>query len=222
MPLFSSTTAAYSNNGGHLVNPRDSRFGRFPNYFPNFGQFNEQSFARMRIQMRTVPSPVTERRTLGGQVTVVSGPSHMEEAFRQVYMASLTLRSAVVNGQGVAASGSNIYTAAMTPWIYQIVPQLDHHPYLENYRAKYLAANGVLPTPDQLPHCWMATTTDLAGAHPLEFAAPSASFMPKITIFGIGSEHEAETKMISFIPDMEAGCAPGVPHVVQWFEQDLG
>lgn len=223
MPLFSSTTSAYSNNGGHLVNPRDSRFGRFPNYFPNFGLFNEQSFALMRILMRTVPSPVTERRTLGGQVTVVTGPSHMEEAFRQVYMASLSLRSGVVNGQGVAASGTNIYTANMTPWTYQIASQLDHHPYLENFRAKYAAANGgVQPTVDKLPHCWMATTTELDGAHPLEFAAPSASFMPRITIFGIGSEHEAETKMVSIIPDLEAGCSPGIPHVVQWFEQDIG
>lgn len=223
MPLFSSTDSAASNNLGHLVNPRDSRFGRFPNYFPGFGKFSETNFALMRTLMRTVPSPVTDRRTLGGQVRVVVGPSHMEEPFRQVYMATLTLRQAQVGGNGVAASGTNIYAANMTPWIYQIASQLDHHPYLENFRAKYAAAHGgTQPTVDQLPHCWMSATTDLEGAHPMEFAAPSASFMPRITIFGIGSEHEAETKMVSIIPDLEAGCAPAVPHVCQWFEEDRG
>jgi hypothetical protein len=223
MELFSSTDGAASNHGGHLVNPRDSRFGRFPNYFPGFGKFNETNFALMRMLMRTVPSPVTDRRTLGGQVRVVTGPSHMEEPFRNVYLSTITLKQATISGNGVAASGTGIYAASMTPWVYQIASQLDHHPYLENFRQKYASAHGgTLPTVDQLPHCWMTSTTDLSGAHPLEFAAPSASFMPTITIFGPGSEHTAETKMVSIIPDLEAGCAPGIPHVCQWFEEDRG
>jgi hypothetical protein len=224
MPLFSSTTSTYSNNGGHLVNPRDTRFGRFPNYFPGFGKFNSPgNFALMRTLMRTVPSPVTERRTLGAQLNVVTGPSHMEEAFREVYLSEFNLKGAVVNGQGVAAPATNIYAASMTPWTYRIASQLDHCPYLENFRAKFAAANsGAQPTVAQLPHCWMTSTAELAGAHPLEFAAPSASFMPRITIFGVGSEHEAETRMVSIIPDLDAGCAPGLPHVAMWFEEDLG
>jgi hypothetical protein len=46
--------------------------------------------------------------------------------------------------------------------------------------------------------------------------------MPKITIFGIGSEHEAETKMVTVLPDLEGGGAAGVPHVIQYFEEDRG
>jgi hypothetical protein len=225
MPLFSSTDGTISNNLGHLVNPRDARFGRFPNYFPGFGKFSEANFALMRMLMRTVPSPVTERRTLGGQVNVVWGPSHMEEPFRQVYLSTLTLKSSVIQSTGTAvgASGTGIYSASMTPWIYRIASQLDHCPYLENFRAKYAAANGgAQPTVDKLPHVWWSTTQDFEGAHGIEFASPGGAFMPKITIFGPGSEHEAETKMVSILPDLEGGGAPAVPHVIQYFEEDRG
>lgn len=190
-------------NTAHLANPLDAGSRTFSNYHAAAGAFSPTTFATTRKDMRTVPSPVLGAETLGLQVTDVIGPSFMEEPFRQVQLALLTLQTTTVPGNiGVAAS--NIYNAGLTPWRFWIAPQLDADPYV--------VAN---PT----KHMWISVSRKLVGARPIEMVAPTKEFTPRIQLFGDGTEMAAMTRKVHLVGDLDAGAAAGLPHVIHRYEE---
>lgn len=200
LPLFSSATTT----GGHYSNPIDPKSRKFDNYYPAFGQFGESAFAAMRRHMRTVPSPVLSAETLGLQVTDVIGPSIMEEPFRQLSMALLSLQTLTVGGLPVGAAATNIYAAGMTPWRFWIAPQLDADPYLQANPGKQL---------------WFSVSRKLIGARCVEMVAPTTEFTPRLTLLGDGTEEAVKTQKIRLLGDLDAGAAAGLPHVVARYEE---
>lgn len=200
LPLFSSA----GTTGAHYANPADEQSRRFDNYHPAAGKFSEVSFASMRKDFRTVPSPSLSAETLGLQVTDVIGPSHMEEYFRQLAMATLNLQSLTLAGVPVAAAPTNIYAAGITPWRYWIAPQLDADPYV--------AAN-----PGK--HMWIGVSRKLLGARPVEMVAPTREFTPVIQFLGDGTEMALTTRKAHILADLDAGAAAGLPHVVHRYEE---
>ena len=119
-------------------------------------------------------------------------------------LAERILQTATVGGTGVAAAVSNIYTAGMTPCRYWIAPQLDADPY-------------VVANPGK--HLWIAISRKLFGAHPIEMVAPTKEFTPTLQFFGDGSEMAAQTRKVHLIGDLDAGAAPGIPHVYARYEE---
>lgn len=200
LPLFSRAATT----GGHYANPLDANSRKFDNYFPGFGAFSPTTFGSMRAKMRSVPSPALSAETLGLQVTDVIGPSFMEEKFRQVQMATLTMNTLTVGGNGVAAAPTNIYAAGLTNWRYWIAPQLDADPYITNNAGKDL---------------WFAVSRKLPMARCCEMAAPTKEFTPKLQLFGDGTELAAQTGKVHLFGSLDAGAAPGLPHVVQRYEE---
>ncbi|MEQ9318191.1 MAG: hypothetical protein RIF41_03490 [Polyangiaceae bacterium] len=192
-------------NTGHLANPLDPNSRTFSNYFAAAGKFSETTFATMRTNMRTVPSPTMNAETLGLQVTDVIGPSHMEEPFRQVALALLTVQSLAVPGPAyVGGAATNIYSAGLTPWRFWIAPQLDADPYVQ-------ANPG--------DHLWFAVSQKLPGARPVEMVGPTKEFMPRLQLFGDGSEMAAMTRKVHLLGDLDAGAAAGLPHVIARYEE---
>lgn len=200
LPLFSSAATT----GAHYANPLDPNSRRFDNYFPAVGKFNEVLFAQMRKDMRRVPAPTMSAETLGLQVTDVVGPSHMEEPFRQVALAQLSLQTLTVGGQPVGAAATNIYAAGLTPWRFWIAPQLDADPYL---------------TADPDKHLWFSFSRKLPGARPIEMVAPTKEFTPLLQLFGDGSEMAAQSRKVHLLGDLDAGAAAGLPHVCARYEE---
>ena len=202
LPLFSSAATT----GAHYANPLfdKAETRTFDNYFPAAGAFGTSTFATTRQNMRSVPSPVLSAETLGLQVTDVIGPSRMEEKFRQLAMAQLTLQSLTVGGTPVAAAPSNIYASGITPWRFWIAPQLDGDPYCVAHPGKDL---------------WIAVSRKLIGAHPIEMVAPTKEFTPRLQLFGDGSELCAMTRKVHLMGDLDAGAAAGLPHVVARYEE---
>lgn len=200
LPLFSSAATT----GAHYANPLDPNSRRFDNYFPAAGVFGEATFATMRKNMRTVPSPTLGAETLGLQLTDVIGPSFMEEPFRKVALALLSLQTLTVGGTPVGAAATNIYAAGMTPWKFWIAPQLDADPYV--------AAN-----PGK--HMWLACSRKLVGARCIEMVAPTKEFTPRLQLFGDGTEMAAMTRKVHLLGDLDAGAAAGLPHVCARYEE---
>jgi hypothetical protein len=192
-------------NTAHLANPLDAASRTFTNYHSAVGPFSETLFARMRRDMRLIPSPALSAETLGLQVTDVIGPSIMEEPFRQVSMGLLSLQTLQVGGTPVGGGGNtNIYAAGITPWKFHIAPQLDADPYLQANPGK---------------HLWFAVSRKLPGARCIEMVAPTREFTPKLQLFGDGTELAAQTRKVHLIADLDAGAAAGLPHVVARYEE---
>jgi len=191
-------------NTAHLANPLDPNSRTFSNYYSGAGKFSETTFATMRKNMRTVPSPTMGAETLGAQVTDVIGPSIMEEPFRQISLAQLAVQSLTVGADTVGGAGTNIYAAGLTNWRYWIAPQLDADPYL--------AAN-----PGK--HLWFAVSRKLPGVRPIEMVGPTKEFMPTLQLMGDGTEMAAMTRKVHLLGDLDAGAAAGLPHVIARYEE---
>lgn len=210
LPLFSSLATT----GSHYANPVDPGSRLFDNYYPAAGPYSPNAFATTRTNMRLVPSATLSAETLGLQVTDMIGPSHMEEPFRAVQLANLYMQVQTVGPSAVAAAPTNIYAAGSTACNYWIAPQLDNDPYL----AAYKVANPSW-TPSTLPHLWIAVSRKRKNMRCIEMVAPTKDFTPRITIFGDGSEMAINTKKIHINGDLDAGAAPGFPHVCARYEQ---
>jgi hypothetical protein len=206
-------------NTAHYVNPKDAVYGTFSNYFTGVGKFTPDLLAVVRTAMRMVPSPTGTAETLGLELTKIIAPSHMEEPLRQVAIATLSLQVSQVGGQAVAAAVSNVQASGTLPWSYEIAPQLDNDPYLAAFRAAFLIANSRQPTPQELPHFFIAVSESIPGAHLIEMIAPSAGFTPRISVFGVGSEHEMKREKVAIIARLRAGAAAGLPHVGARYEE---
>ena len=190
-------------NTAHLANPLDAASRPFSNYHAAAGAFSPATFATMRTNMRKIPSPSLSAETLGLQVTDIIGPSHMEEPFRAVQLALLTLQTTTTPGN-LAAATSNIYAAGLTPWRFWIAPQLDGDPYVTANVGK---------------HMWIAVSRKLVGARAIEMVAPTKEFTPRIQLFGDGTEMAAMTRKVHLVADLYAGAAPGLPHVAARYEE---
>jgi hypothetical protein len=201
-------------NTAHYANPKIAKFGTFSNYFTGVGKFTADLLAIVRTAMRMVPSPTGTAETLGLELTKIIAPSHMEEPLRQVAIATLSLQVSQVGGQAVAAAVSNVQASGTLPWSYEIAPQLDNDPYL----AAYKLANPSW-TPQTLPHFFIAVSESIPGAHLIEMIAPSAGFTPRISVFGVGSEHEMKREKVAIIARLRAGAAAGLPHVGARYEE---
>lgn len=191
-------------NTTHFANPLFADSRTFSNYYAAAGLFSPTTFATTRKNMRTIPSPALSAETLGLQVTDIIGPSIMEEPFRQVSMALLSLQTQVVGGDAVGAATSNIYAAGMTPWRFWIAPQLDADPYLVANPGK---------------HLWIAVSRKLPGARGIEMVAPTKEFTPRIQLWGDGTELAMQTRKIHLTADLDAGAAAGLPHVIARYEE---
>lgn len=201
-------------NTAHYVNPKIATYGTFSNYFTAQGKFDGNLLAKVRTAMRMVPSPTGIAETLGLEMTKIIAPSHMEEPLRQVAIQTLSLQVAMAGSTPVAAATTNVQAAGTAPWTYEIAPQLDNDPYL----AAYKLANPTW-TPQTLPHFFIAVSESIPGAHLVEMIAPSASFTPRVSVFGIGSEHEMKREKVAIIARLRAGAAAGLPHVGARYEE---
>lgn len=224
LPLFSTSAnitpyvggAAIAGPGSHYANPTDPNSRLFNNYFQSFNQFTPQSYARCRALMRLVPAPNLSAETLGLQVTDIIGPSHMEEPFRQVALATLSLQIGTGAAAGAVAAPTNIYAVGVTPCRFWIAPQLDGDPYLTAWKAANPALAG---DPTQFPHLWFTVSRSRKGVNPIEMVAPTSAFTPRIVIFGDGTELAQQTRKIHIQSDLDAGAAAGFPHPIMRFEQ---
>lgn len=192
-------------NTAHYANPllplAETR--TFSNYHAAAGKLTPTTFGTTRTDMAQIPSPALSAETLGLQVTDVIGPTYMQEVFRNIALQNLYLQTTTSPGN-LAAATTNIYVSGVTPCRFWIAPQLDADPYV--------AAN-----PGK--HMWIAVSRTLAGARPVEMVAPSTEFMPKLQLFGDGSEMAAMTQKIHLIGDLKAGAAAGLPHVCARYEE---
>jgi hypothetical protein len=194
-------------NTAHYVNPMDPTSGTFKNYYADFGPFDARSFAYTLLNMTEIDSPTGQAETLGLQVTDVIGGPQMREAFRRVALADLILQTTANTGSTglVAAAPTNIYASGTTPCRFWIAPQLKNDPAY---------ANG--------GHMWIAVSRTIPGMRPIEMAAPTKEFTPKLQLWGDGSELCMQTKKITLTADLDAGAAAGLPHCVARYESGTG
>lgn len=200
LPLFSNDATT----GQHYANPMAANSRRFNNYFTAVGKFDADTFKLTRQNMQAVPNPTLSAETLGIEVTDIFGPTHMAEDFKAVAQQGLSLQAVSIGGTPVAAATTNIYAAGETAWRYWICPQLDADPFL-------IANPGA--------HLWFAVSTELVGAHPIEMVAPTKEFTPMLQFFGEGTEMAATSRKLHLLGDLDAGAAPGLPHVVARYEE---
>lgn len=195
-------------NTAHYVNPLKPELGTFGNYFVNAGKFTATTVEESQLAMQMVPSPTGSQETLGIELTKFVGPSHMKTHFRRVATQMINLEVRQVGGTPVAGGVSSVVTAGDTGWTWDVAPQLDNHPYLVAWKA---ANPGWVPA--DLPHMWVAISESIPGAKLIEMIAPSAQFTPRISVLGLGSEHEIKRNRVAIIARMEAGASAGLPHV---------
>ncbi len=205
-------------NTAHLINPHRASMGTFSNYMTAMGPFDGAFLKKLRTKFRMVRGPSSTIRTLGLQLTEILIPSHMEEVVRDVAISTLTLQIAQVGGTPVAAATSNTAMSAGTGWTYRVVPELDNDPYLVAFKAAFVTANSRNPEPEELPHFGIAIAGNRKGANAVEMIAPSTSFVPRVSMLGLGSEHEIKTSEIAIIAKQECGASAGLPYVCIRFE----
>jgi hypothetical protein len=208
-------------NTAHLINPNNASAGTFSNYMTGVGKFDSAFLKKLRTKFRMVRGPSSTTRTLGLRLTEILIPSHMEEVVNDVAIAGLVLQVAQVGGAAVAGAVSNTAGTASpgTPWTFRVVTELDNDPYLVAFRAAFLIANGRQPEPEELPHFGIAIAGNRKGANLVEMIAPSTAFVPRISVLGMGSEHEIKTSEIAIIAKQKCGAAAALPYVGIRFEE---
>lgn len=216
LPLFSD--GATSGSTQHYANPLDVRSTQFSNLHLNVGTFDDY-FGQSLVDMTRVPHPSKANMTLGLGVTDVVGGTNMLLPFWRTAISTLSLQTASVGGTPLSAAPTNIYnpklieqagaqqlvgTSGLAPWRFWIAPQLDAHPYL--------VAN---PT----KHMWLSISQTRKGAAWAELAGPNATFAPRITLLGDGSEEALKSRKVRLFGDLDAGAAAGLPHFVKLYTE---
>jgi len=208
-------------NTAHLINPHDITKGTFSNYWAGAGKFDGAMLKKIRTYFRMVKGPSSSIRSLGLQLTEILIPSHMEERVRDVAISGVVLQVAQVGGQAVAGAVTN--TAAISPgssWTWRVAPELDNDPYLVAFRATWAAAHaGAQPAPEDLPDFLIALSGTRPGAAAVEMIAPSTAFIPRVSVLGIGSEHEIKNSVVAIIAKQDCGAAAGLPYVCLRIEE---
>lgn len=220
--LFTDGTGAEGTAGcQHYANPTVASSGRFKNVWFGFGSF-DANFGASLVKMTIKPHPTLPNVTSGARVTDVFGPTSMREKFWKMAVQTLTLTTAAVGGNGVAAATTNPYSLAASmgiteenflgttfgPRRFWILPQLDSHPYvLQNPTADFWinVSAGKDPTTGQARPTWA------------KLASNSKDFVPTFRMYGPGDPLAMSQRMMRFEGDLDGGVAAGAPGEIDMF-----
>ncbi len=172
--------------------------------------------------MAMKPHATISNVTSGARVTDVFGPTSMYEKFWQMMVQTLTLQTAEVGGNGVAAATTNPYSQAVAqgmskenfigttfgPHRFWIVPQLDNHPYVVANPGKDFWIN-ISAGPDR--------ATGLPQASWAQAAGNSKDFVPVFHFYGPGDPRAQGERLMRFEGDLDGGAAGNAPGVVDMF-----
>lgn len=225
--LFTDGLGAEGTAGAkHYANPTIASSGRFANVFPAFGVFSA-NYGRSLVKMTQIPHATLDNVTSGARVTDTIGPTYMRERFWNMAIQTLTLQTATMSGDGVAAATTNAYSDAVTklaaagiteenflgaafgPRRFWIAPQLDDHPYP--------VAN---PTsgPDGGPaDFWVNISAAPGRASWAKLACNSKEFVPVFRFYGPGDPRAMSERMSRFESDLDGGVSAGAYGEVQMF-----
>jgi hypothetical protein len=220
--LFSDGTGAEGTAGAtHFANPTVASSGRFKNVWFGFGSF-ESNYGASLVKMTVKPHSTLPNKTSGARVTDTFGPTTMRDKFWRMMVQSLTMQSAEVGGNGVAAATTNPYAEAVArglseenfigtafgPRRFWILPELDNHPYMVQN-----------PTADFWINVSAGKDPSTGGARPswAKLASNSKDFVPTFRFYGPGDPRAMSERMMRFEGDLDGGVAGGVPGVVDMF-----
>lgn len=220
--LITDGTGAEGSGGAqHYANPTVASSGRFKNLWMGFGSF-ESSFGSSLVKMTIKPHATLPNVTSGARVTDVFGPTSMREKFWKMAIQTLTLQSATVGGNGVAAATTNPYSlaaqmgiseenflgTAFGPHRFWILPQLDNHPYM--------VAN---PTADFWINISAGKDPRTGRARPswAKLAGNSKDFVPTFRFYGPGDPLAMSMRTMRFEGDLDGGAEPGAPGEIDVF-----
>jgi len=238
--LFSDGTGAAGSVGdSHYANPTVASSGQFKNVYSAFGAFDAPgAYGKSLRLMTTKPHPTLANKTSGATVTDTFGPTHMREKFWQMAVASLTLQTATVGGNGVAAAPENVYSqfksnlelakklgmdednflgAGFGPRRFWILSELDNHPYvLANPNT-----NGTGQPADMWVNVSAGTDRATGRKRPswVKCASNSLLFVPTFHFYGPGDPRAQGERMMRFEGDLDADAVPGAPGEIDVFFQ---
>lgn len=220
--LFTDGLGAEGTPGAmHYANPTVANSGRFKNVWPAFGTF-AANYGASLVKMAVKPHSTLPNKTSGARVTDTFGPPSMYEKFWAMMVQSLTLQTAEVSGNGVAAATTNPYAQAVAqglsqenfigttfgPRTFWILPELESHPYAQ--------AN---PTKD----FWINVSAgkDRSTGRPqpswAKLASNSKEFVPTFRFYGPGDPRAMSERAMRFEGDLDGGVAGGAPGVIDMF-----
>ncbi len=231
--LFTDGTGAANSVGDqHYANPRISSSARFKNVFTGYGEFMT-NYGRSLVEMTRIPHPTLANKYSGARTTDTLGPSYMRDKFWSMMISSLTLQTATVGGNGVAAATTNPYAmlaalgiteenflgqtiqTAFGPRRFWISSELDNHPYV----VANANTNGTGIPGD----FWInvANGTYLGKKRPTwaKLICNSKDFVPVFHFYGPGDPRAQSELMMRFEGDLDAGAAGGAPGEIQVFFQ---
>lgn len=231
--LFTDGTGGAGTIGDqHFANPRVSTSARFKNVFSAFGEFTANYGASL-VKMTQIPHPTLANKFSGARVTDTIGPSYMRDKFWRIMISSLTMQTATVGGNGVAAATTNAYAmlaalgiteenflgqtiqTAFGPRRFWIASELDNHPYV----VANPNTNGTGIPGD----FWVNVSAGMyMGKRRPTWAkliCNSKEFVPVFHFYGPGDPRAQSELLMRFEGDLDAGAAGGAPGEVQVFFQ---
>jgi hypothetical protein len=218
--LFTDGTGAANSVGDqHYANPTVSSSGRFKNVWSAFGGF-ALNYGRSLTTMTVKPHATLPNKTSGARTRHTFGPTFMREKFWRMMVEDLTLTTATVSGNGVAAATTNPFSLAKTlgiteenfvgnafgPRIFWILPELDNHPYC--------LAN---PGKDMWVNISDGTFAGQRRPSWAKLACINKEFVPVFRFYGPGDPRAMSELMMRFEGDLDAGFAGGAPGEIDVF-----
>ncbi len=227
--LFSDGTGAANSVGDqHYSNPRQTGSARFKNVYSGFGEFMA-NYGRSLVLMTQTPDATLANKYSGAHVTDTIGPSYMRDKMWRMLVSSLTMQTADVSGNGVAAATTNPYAmlqalgiteenflgqvihTAFGPKRFWIASELDRHPYvLANPNTNGSGVPGDF---------WVNICSAPGRATWAKLACNSKLFVPVFRFYGPGDPLAEHTLMMRFEGNLDAGSAGGAPGEAQVFFQ---
>lgn len=195
-----STCACYDGkslwNTAHLIDPlgKDVTANRQSNYKAAYGKFSVATFKSGRTLMRQMRGLMPEPLGLG--VSLVLGPTHMEDPFEEV----LDVNKVIIQNAGGTAADSNI-VRGKAAW--RICSQLDTDPY-------------VVANPGK--HMWIKISLTRMNVRPFE-AVQTNGGVPILKILGDDSEYAALHNRVGVVADQYVGVAPAFYMTAIRFEE---
>lgn len=220
--LFTDGTGAANSIGDqHYANPTVQSSGRFKNVWSAFGGFTANYGASL-VKMTVKPHATLPNRTSGARTTDTFGPTFMREKFWRMMVEDLTLTTATVSGNGVAAATTNPFALAKTmgiteenfvgnafgPRKFWILPELDDHPYCLANPGKDMWVN-------------VSAGRDGATGRPrptwAKLACNNKEFVPLFRFYGPGDPRAMNERMMRFEGDLDGGSSGGAPGEIDVF-----
>ena len=180
----------------HLIDPLgdDVTANQQSNYKAAFGKFTVANFKKCRTLMRQMRGLLSE--PLGLSVSVVLGPTHMEDPFEEVLDVNKVI---VANAAGTAADSNVVRGKAA----WRICSQLDTDPYVVANAGK---------------HMWIALSLSMVGVRPFE-AVQTNGGVPILKFLGEDSEFAALHNKVGVVADQHVGVAPAFYMTAIRFEE---